>query len=260
MHSADHPPTGHPPTGNPADKPLTLAIDVGGTGLKATVLDTAGRMVVPRSWLATPHPCPPARLLASLAELVAKLPAADRVSIGFPGIVRDGRVLTAPHFDTELWRGFPLESRLADQFGKPTRLLNDAEVQGLGVVAGHGIELVLTLGTGAGSALFRDGMLAPHLELAHHPITKHKTYNDFVGHDALNQIGVKRWNRRVRRVIDILYTLVLPDILYIGGGNAVHIAGALPSWVKLVPNDAGLTGGLALWTHSDQALGRKPPE
>jgi len=238
--------------------PFTLAIDIGGTGLKASVLDSQGNMVVPRAWMPTPYPAPPDRLLATLQILIAKLPQADRVSIGFPGVVRNGLVLTAPHFDTRLWARFPLEARLAQIAGRPARMLNDAEVQGLGVIAGRGIELVLTLGTGAGTALFREGELAPHLELAQHPVHGDRTYNEYVGRDALAKVGHKRWNKRVRRVIDVLRTLVLPDSLYIGGGNASHIKGDLPDWVRLVSNDAGLTGGLALWTRSDHALGRIP--
>ena len=239
------------PNGNPNAHPLTLAIDIGGTGLKASVLDKDGHMVVPRVTVATPYPCPPETMVQALGALVKPLPDADRVSVGFPGVVRLGLVRTAPHFGTAIWSHFPLQDQLQAALGKPTRLLNDAEVQGLGVMGGKGIELVVTLGTGVGSALFRDGILAPHLELAQHPIHKDKTYNQYVGREALEQAGPKRWNRRVRRMIAILDTLVLPDILYIGGGNATHIHGDdLPDHVRLVSNDAGITGGLALWTRA----------
>jgi polyphosphate glucokinase len=196
-------------------------------------------------------------MVQTLLDLVKPLPEADRVSIGFPGMVRHGLVLTAPHFDTAVWSHFPLEERLTQSLGKPTRLLNDAEIQGFGVIASRGIELVVTLGTGAGTALFREGELAPHLELAHHPLHKNKTYNEYLGRDALEKVGAKRWNRRVRRMINILDALVMPDTLYIGGGNASHVSGDLPVHVRLVSNDAGLTGGLALWTRSPRAIGRE---
>jgi polyphosphate glucokinase len=236
--------------------PLTLAIDIGGTGLKAAVLDREGGMVAPRVRVATPERCPPETMVAALLALVAPLPAAERISIGFPGVVRDGLVRTAPHFGNAVWSHFPLEARLATALGKPARLLNDAEVQGLAVIQGQGIELVVTLGTGAGTALFRAGALAPHLELAHHPIHKDKTYNDYLGQAALEKVGTKRWNRRVRRMIGVLDTLVLPDTIYLGGGNAAHLKGELPEHVRVVSNQAGLTGGVALWTRSAAELGR----
>jgi polyphosphate glucokinase len=227
--------------------PRTLAIDIGGTGLKASVLDVAGRMVVNRVRVPTPHPCPPAVLLRALASLVAPLPSCDRVSIGFPGVIRDGRVITAPHFDVEAWRDYPLEAAASRHFGKPARLLNDAEVQGLGIVAGRGLEVVLTLGTGVGSAVFCHGRLAPHLELAHHPIHDGKTYNDYIGNDARRAVSARKWNRRVLKMIGIVHSLLHYDLLYIGGGNAANIVADLPDNVRIASNDAGLTGGIRLW-------------
>jgi polyphosphate glucokinase len=227
--------------------PRTLAIDIGGTGLKASVLDVAGRMVVNRVRVPTPHPCPPATLLRALASLAAPLPSFDRVSMGFPGVIRDGCVVTAPHFDAEAWRDYPLEAAASRHFAKPARLLNDAEVQGLGIVAGRGLEVVLTLGTGVGSAVFSDGRLAPHLELAHHPIHNGKTYNDYVGNDARLAVSARKWNRRVLKMIGIVHSLLHYDRLYIGGGNAANIVANLPDNVRVASNDAGLTGGIRLW-------------
>jgi polyphosphate glucokinase len=166
--------------------------------------------------------------------------------VGFPGVVRDGRVLTAPHFRDDKWTAFPFANALSECLGKPVRLLNDAEVQGLGIVAGRGLELVLTLGTGAGTALFRDGELMPHLELAHHPIQCGKTYNDYIGNQALQSKGVKKWNRRVHKTIGILYSLLHYDTLYIGGGNAAKVLD-VPEGVRIESNRAGITGGIHLW-------------
>jgi len=228
--------------------PHTLAIDVGGTGLKASVLDGAGQMLAKRVRVATPHPCHPDTLLSAIADLTAPLPPSERISIGFPGVIRRGRVLTAPHFDIQTWRDYPLEEALSQRFDKPARLLNDAEVQGLGIVAGHGLEVVLTLGTGVGSAVFSNGALAPHLELAHHPIHKSETYNDYIGAAALHAHDLKRWNRRVLHTIDIVYSLLHYDILYLGGGNAaVVVVDDLPGNVRTASNDAGITGGIRLW-------------
>ena len=103
-------------------------------------------------------------------ELVGPLGRFQRISIGFPGVVRGGRVLTAPNLGTEAWHGFPLAAALAERLGAPARLANDATVQGLGVIAGHGLECVITLGTGMGFALFEDGRPGPHLELSQHPV------------------------------------------------------------------------------------------
>jgi polyphosphate glucokinase len=203
-------------------------------------------MVVERVRLPTPYPCPPKVLLRAVAELTAPLPAFDRISIGFPGVVRDGRVVTAPHFGTKAWRGHPLEGALAERLGRPARLLNDAEVQGLGVVAGKGLEVVLTLGTGVGSAVFAGGRLAPHLELAQHPLYNGGTYNDYVGDEALRRHGKKKWNRRVLRTIAVVDELLNYDVLYIGGGNARHLSD-LPKSVKIASNDYGITGGIHLW-------------
>ena len=153
-----------------------------------------------------------------------------------------------PHYGTELWHDFPLARTLSDALGhKPARLINDAEMQGLAAISGSGLELVLTLGTGAGTALFRDGALMPHLELAHHPVHKSKTYNDYIGKEALKRSGRKAWNRRVEKVIAILAALLNYDRLYIGGGNAQKISLKLPANVTRVTNDAGLEGGGLLW-------------
>lgn len=228
--------------------PYTLGLDIGGTGLKASVLDRNGHMIVDRVRVATPKGCTPRQMVEALAALVKPLPSYDRISVGFPGVVRNGRVVTAPHFGTKAWRGFPLQQKLGDRLGKPARLSNDAEVQGLGIIVGRGLEVVLTLGTGVGSAVFAGGRMTPHLELAQHPIHKSKTYNEYLGAAARKKIGTKKWNRRVRRMIGIVDTLLNYDTLYIGGGNAANIdAGKLPDRVKIESNDMGITGGLRLW-------------
>jgi polyphosphate glucokinase len=163
--------------------------------------------------------------------------------------VRDGRVLTAPNLGTDALAGFDLQTTLAQHWGKPVRVLNDADVQGFGAVEGHGVEMVLTLGTGAGTAIFRDGEIMPHLELAHHPVSGNKTYDEYIGNAARERKGKKAWNKRVAKVIEILREVVRFDHLYIGGGNAKDITFALPPDVTIVPNTDGLTGGIRLWRH-----------
>ncbi len=227
----------------------TLSIDIGGTGLKASVLDRTGKMLVDRVRVATPYPCTPEILLEALADLVSPLPPFDRISVGFPGVIRDGQTVTAPHFNKRAWRDYPFAAALSKRLGKPVRLLNDAEVQGFGIVNGRGLEVVLTLGTGAGTAVFRDGVLMPHLELAQHPIHHNKTYNEYIGSDVLRRKGAKKWSHHVRKTIKILNSLLHYDQLYLGGGNGDKVH-RLPCDVKIESNDAGITGGIRLW-HAD---------
>ncbi len=236
------------------DDRRTLAVDIGGTGIKLALLDAAGQMIGERVRLPTPAtPVVPQALTAALDAAAAALGGFDRVSVGFPGAVRDGRVLTAPNLGTELWAGFDLQAALAERWGKPVRVMNDADVQGFGAIEGKGVEMVLTLGTGAGTAIFNNGQIMPHLELAHHPVRGNKTYDEYIGKSALEEKGKKKWNKRVARVIDILRRLVNFDHLYIGGGNARRIDFALPPDVTIVPNSDGLTGGFALWRAEDAA-------
>lgn len=227
--------------------PHTLAIDIGGTGLKASVLDAEGRMLVKRVRTPTPVPSTPAAVLGALDGLIKPLPPFDRISIGFPGVVRRGAVITAPNLGTKAWRRFALQDEISKLFGKPARLENDAEVAGLGMIDGKGLEVVITLGTGFGTAIFSDGRMTPHLELAHHPVRKSETYDQYVGDAAMKAVGKKRWNRRVLRVIVIVRTLLNYDTLHIGGGNATHIDFKLPKNVCLASNEKGITGGIRLW-------------
>jgi polyphosphate glucokinase len=156
--------------------------------------------------------------------------------------------VTAPHFESKEWIGFPLAEAASTRFGGPARMINDAEMQGLAVIRGKGLELVLTLGTGAGTGLFRDGELMPHLELAQHPIYgKNKTYNDYIGDAALKNVGKKHWNKRVARTIEILTALLHFDHLFIGGGNARKLTLEPSAKITIVSNDAGIEGGAVLW-------------
>ena len=230
------------------NEPRTLAIDIGGTGIKAALLDDTGSMIGERQRVPTPaKPVAPEDLVRAIDQAVMPLGDFERVSVGFPGYVRDGRVVTAPNLGTDALAGFDLQSVLAEHLGKPVRVLNDADVQGFGAIEGRGIEMVLTLGTGAGTAIFRDGEVMPHLELAHHPVSGSKTYDEYIGNAAREKKGKKAWNRRVAKVIDILREVVRFDHLYLGGGNAKDITFPLPADVTIVPNTDGLTGGIRLW-------------
>jgi polyphosphate glucokinase len=228
-------------------RPRTLAIDIGGTHVKASVLDPAGKMLAAEVLEPTPHPTTPRALLGAIARLTDKLPPFERISAGFPGYVKRNVVYTAPNLGTEHWHEFALADALAMRFGKPARILNDADVQGLGVIAGKGLECVLTLGTGIGSSLFYNGRLLPHLELGQHPIRNRLTYDRYLGDAVRRRKGRKKWNARLKKALTIVATLVNYDTLYLGGGNSMRIDFKLPKNVKLAANVNGITGGIHLW-------------
>jgi polyphosphate glucokinase len=224
-----------------------LGIDIGATGLKAGIINGKGEFILEKIRVKTPHPCPPHVLIETLLEMVAPFPKYDHIAIGFPGYVRDGKVVTAPNLGTEDWTGFPLAATLARRLGKPARMANDADMQGLAVIKGKGLEFVITLGTGFGTAWFYDAQLLPHMELAHHPIRHGQEYDDYLGDATRKKIGNKEWAKRVGKIIPVLKQVFNYDHLYIGGGNARHLKGKLPAHVTIVSNDAGMEGGAWLW-------------
>jgi polyphosphate glucokinase len=211
------------------------------------VVSPGGEMLSDRLRVKTQAPTTPEELIETLAALVAPLGEYGYVSVGFPGVVRNGVILSAPHLGTEQLRGFDLASGLAARLEKPVRIVNDAEMQGMSVIQGKGYEVVITLGTGMGFAIFADGDAGPHLELSHHPFRHGETYDEQLGNLALKEVGHKKWNRRVRTAIDTIRILTNFDHLYIGGGNAEEIQGDLPSDVSIVSNQEGIRGGAWLW-------------
>jgi polyphosphate glucokinase len=230
-----------------AEDARVLSIDIGGSGLKAAILDLNGEMLTERARVNTPKNLMPDTLLRGLVELVDALGTYDVVSVGFPGVVRKGTIITAPNLGTKQLKGFNLQLALEKQLGRPTRVLNDADMQGFAAIKGEGIEMVVTLGTGFGSALFMDGELAPHLEIAHLPFRQGEDYDQQVGNLARKKVGKKRWNRRVQRAIKALRILTNFDRLYIGGGNADKLTLELEPDVEIIPNEYGVRGGAWLW-------------
>jgi len=225
----------------------TLSIDIGGSGIKAMVLDPIGTPINEKIRVPTPRPAHPKAVLTTIAELAAQQPPFERVSVGFPGIVADGVTMSAPNLDGD-WLQFPLAAEIARISGRPTRAANDADVQGYGVIDGVGVEMVLTFGTGMGSAIFVDGRLVPNLELGHHPFKGSKSYEDYIDDATRKKIGRKKWNGRVAEVIAQILPIWNPRVLYLGGGNAKRLIIPLPPNVKAVENVAGILGGIRLWT------------
>ena len=235
-----------------------LAIDIGGTGLKAAIIGRKGEFLEERARIATPHNCTPKKMVRALKELVKPFQHYDRVAIGFPGYVRNGVVFTAPHLGTKAWAGFKFAAAMTKALGRPVRLVNDADVQGLAVIKGKGLELVCTLGTGFGTAWFRDGELMPHMDLAHMAVHAKHDFDDFLGDVTLQKVGKREWCRRVKITIAMLNKVFFFDHLYFGGGNARHLKFKLPSNVSIVSNDAGMEGGAFVWLPKGDAKGREP--
>ncbi|WP_447969100.1 ROK family protein [Nitrospira sp. M1] len=237
-----------PPTRTSNRQPIkTLAIDIGGTGVKAIILDETGTPVTERGRIPTPKPATPTAVTKTIVKLAEAQGEFDRVSVGFPGVIRHGIVYTAPNLGNAIWKGFKLGETLTSRLKKPVRAANDADVQGFGAIQGKNIELVITLGTGFGSALFVDGKLVPNLELGHHPFQHHETYEEQLGGKILKKIGKRKWNTRLAKAIKTLDRVLNFDHLYIGGGNSKKVTLVLPEKVTLVPNTAGLLGGIAFW-------------
>lgn len=229
----------------------TLAIDIGGSGLKASVLDAQGQMLCDRVRIDTPVGAHPDAIVALLTELVRELPPFDRVAVGFPGMVREGIVRTAPNLGHEAWGGYALATAMQQALGKPVRVANDADVQGLAVIRGRGVEMVITLGTGFGTGLYENGRVCPHLEISHQPFRKGETYDEQLGNVARKRVGNEKWQKRVLLAIENLRTLTHFDHLFVGGGNSKKLDCKLPPDVTIVDNQAGLCGGARLW--SEQA-------
>lgn len=224
----------------------TLCVDIGGSKIKAIVVDLQKKPVTERVRVETPRPALPEEVLKVILHLAEQSGPFDRVSVGFPGVIQNGIVKTAPNLDAA-WAGFNLNEAVATLLKKPVRSANDAAVQGLGAISGKGLEMVVTLGTGLGCAIYTDGRLAVGLEMAHHPFRKGKTYEEYLGAAALNADGKKDWNRHLAEAIGNWERLVNYDRLYLGGGNTEFISFELPANVSISSNQEGLYGGLGLW-------------
>lgn len=224
----------------------TLAVDIGGSGVKTMLLDEHGKPLTERLRAKTPNPSTPANIVAIIAGFAKQLGDFDRVSVGYPGVIKKGVVYTAANLDKK-WIEFDLAGHLSKALGKPVRVANDAVVQGLGAVTGKGVELVITLGTGLGAGLYIDGVAIPSLEMGHHPFRDCKTYEDELGRRALEKHGKKKWNKRLAEAIDQLYRLFYYDRIYIGGGNSKEVDIKLPKNAEIISNQDGILGGIKLW-------------
>lgn len=212
------------------------------------LLDVQGKPLTERLRLPTPTQPTPARVLAVLEKLKEQVPSFDRVAVGFPGVVKRGIIYTAANLHPK-WVEYNLQAELEKRWKRPVRIANDAAVQGYAAIQGKGVEMILTLGTGLGSAIYTEGHLCPGLELAHHPWMKNKTYEDFLGKRGLKKHGPKRWNKLLAAAIEQTAATFNWDHLYLGGGNSKEIRFKLGENIKIISNEDGLLGGAALWQH-----------
>lgn len=225
---------------------LVLCVDIGGSHIKGALVTPEREMVSDRLRVETPRPAQPQPIIESMTELLRPLDDYQLISVGFPGIVTDGVIHSAVNLHPD-WQGFPLASALEQRLTIPTRVANDADIQGYGVIEGKGVELAITLGTGFGSALFVDGVLVPNLEMGHHPFRKGDTYEQQLGNAARKKVGNRVWNRRLHAALGSLQYLFSCRKIYLGGGNAKKVAFHLPDNVEIVSNRAGIYGGVELW-------------
>jgi polyphosphate glucokinase len=229
-----------------------LAIDIGGSHIKGIILNSQGESQVRYNRLVTPEQATPDRVLGTIMELVKDMSDYDKVSVGFPGYVRNGVVFTAPNLGSDHWERIDLGQQIADALQKPVRLVNDADQLGLGIVSGKGLELAVTLGTGVGTAVLIDGYLLPHLELSHHPIRKDLDYDQYIGNKAMKEEGKEKWNRRVARVLGVIKTVFNYDRLYLGGGGVKDLTITLDENIHTFSNEDGIKGGAKLWQFEDK--------
>ena len=247
------------------DERLTLSIDCGGLFLKSCVLDESGTMHSKPNRIETPYPFSPDRFVETIAEIASSLPTSYRATVGMPGMIRNGVVVATPHYITtrgprtridpelqEAWNGFDVQSAISTKLGIPTLVLNDAEVHGAGIITGTGYEVVITLGTGLGFAIFYGGKLAPHFELSHATVRRGTTYDTWIGEQERRRLGNIFWSRRIRQLVEELRPVFKWDRLYIGGGNARLIRPIdlerIGDDVVIVPNTAGVAGGVRAWS------------
>lgn len=249
------------------DKVITLSVDCGGGGIKATLLDAGGFGRGNAIRTTVPYPFAPKDMLDVVEAQAKELGKFDRITLGMPGMIRHGVVVYTPHYIRragphtkilpqleDAWENLDLQTALEVRFGVPALVLNDAEVAAAGVVSGQGLELVLTLGTGLGSAFLDDGRLAPHLEISHAPMKWGLVYDDVVGENERLRLGDAAWSRRVLRAVESLWPVFRWDQLYIGGGNSSRITESVRAkmpGVHFIPNMAGMNGGVRAWSMAD---------
>lgn len=244
----------------------TLSLDFGGSSLKSAVLDENGEPIGGYLIEFIAYPFEPSHMLHMVQHHLEEHDSAiERITLGMPGIIRNGVVVTTPHYIctngprtdvslelSERWLNYDLRTALEESFDCPALVLNDAEVAAAGVTSGEGAELVLTLGTGLGCAFVVDGLLAPHIEVSHAPWMAGRTFDDVLGEKNRSQCEPAEWSEAVLEIIDSLWPVYHWDKLYLGGGNSqkltTDVRQQMPSrHVTFIQYEAGASGGAKAW-------------
>jgi polyphosphate glucokinase len=215
--------------------------------VKCALLDARGRMASEKLSEDTPKRFTPSQLLALIQRLAKQMTTYDRVAVGIPGIVHRDVVYALPASRSRAFKRFELGARLSELLGARVRVTNDAAMHGLAAIRGEGVEMVITLGTGLGTALFIDGVLSAHYQTLPEQDEPFSPY----GKAALRKIGRRPWEKRVRALFGQLRGITNYDRLYVGGGNAELLRGEMPSRVKRIDSAAGILGGFRLWEWGD---------
>jgi polyphosphate glucokinase len=235
---------------------VAIGIDIGGSGVKGASVDlTAGDLVGDRVLEPTPRPSTPSAVVEAVARVASRIASAGPVAVTFPGVVRAGVIDTAPNLDAS-WIGIDAAALFSHRLGRPVVVLNDADAAGLAEMAfgagrgRDGVVMMITLGTGIGSALFVDGHLVPNTELGH-IIVAGEDGEKLAAASVRTAQGLswESWSERLNAYLARLESLMSPDLIIIGGGISRDHAEFLPrlrARAELVPaqlfNDAGIVG------------------
>lgn len=234
-----------------------LGIDVGGTGIKAAIVDTdAGQLITDRQRVDTPHPSTPENVAAAVSQLVADIGYSGRVGCCFPAVVIDGKAKTASNID-RAWLETDVDATFQQATGLPFTVLNDADAAGLaemrfGAGAGlRGTVVMVTIGTGLGSGIFHNGQLIPNSELGRMPGKDGKPVEIHASNRArtVNELSWDEWGPRFNDFLEQVNRLLWPDHIILGGGvskkferykKSIKVPAAIH--VAKFENNAGIIG------------------
>ena len=243
---------------------ITQVFDVGGTAIKYALCDDEGNLSRVKT-VPSEYPMTPRKLAGYVKALLYQDAYPSRVAVGFAGMVRRGVILSAPYFITRSgpgsavdknlvseWKNFPLAAQLSTTLSRPTRVSNDADLHGLAFIKKTGVEVMIAFGTGVGTAIYSDGQLCPHLELAQYPFHGGVSLNDWASNQVLKDIGAEQWARRASSAVEEIRQLVFADLVYLGGGNSRYLAHLANESTRIVNNIDGMRGGPLIWEQPSQ--------
>ena len=263
-----------------AEPRIAIGVDVGGSGIKAAVVDVDdGRFVSDRLRVPTPVPSTPEAVSASIGRLVKRLVAAAKVhadapvGIGLPGVVLGGALKTAANIDPT-WVDFPITEKLSKGLKRPVTIANDADAAGtaemrFGIGAGRqGVVVLLTLGTGVGSAVFVDGKIVPNTEFGQMEIRGRPAERRSASAARTRRgLSWKAWAQDLDEHLQRIDELIWPDLFILGGGvskNGDKFIPRLTVLPSVVPaqlrNDAGIIGAAVLAVEAAERTAAEPPQ